>query len=61
MIDKSCLRFDGDEDCNKCTVNGYIFSCPFPCPDYRGFFNNQQAVTPLFSQNSRVNNKKDTK
>ena len=38
MIDKSCLNYDGDEDCNKCCVHGYIFSCPVPCPDYKGFF-----------------------
>lgn len=38
MIDKSCLNFDGDEDCNKCAARGYIYSCPDPCPDYLGFF-----------------------
>ena len=37
MIDKSCLNYDGDEDCNKCCVYGYIFSCLVPCPDYKGF------------------------
>ena len=37
MIDKSCLNYDGDEDCNKCCVHGYISSCPVPCPDYKGF------------------------
>lgn len=38
MIDKSCLNYDGDEDCNKCCVHGYIFSCPDNCADYNGFF-----------------------
>lgn len=45
MIDKSCLNFDGDEDCNKCTKHGYlIYGCPYDCPDYRGFFDDKQAV-----------------
>ena len=38
MIDKSCLNYDGGEDCNKCCKRGYIFSCPSDCPDYKGFF-----------------------
>ena len=42
MIDKSCLNYDGDEDCNKCCVHGYIFSCPVPCPDYNGFFSHDK-------------------
>ena len=45
MIDKSCLNFDGDEDCNKCTKHGYlIYGCPYDCQDYRGFFDDKQAV-----------------
>ena len=38
MINSSCMNYDGDDDCKKCTVNGYIFSCPNPCKDYVGFF-----------------------
>jgi hypothetical protein len=33
MIDKCCLNYDGDEDCNKCCVYGYIYSCPRDCPE----------------------------
>lgn len=30
-FDKCCSNWDGDEDCNKCCVCGYIFFCPDPC------------------------------
>ena len=33
MIDKCCLNYDGDEDCDKCCVYGYIYSCPRDCPE----------------------------
>lgn len=38
MIEKSCMCFDGDDDCNKCVKHGIIYSCPVPCHDYLDFF-----------------------
>lgn len=42
MIEKSCMCFDGDDDCNKCVKHGIIYSCPVPCPDYDDCFGNKQ-------------------
>lgn len=36
MIDYSCLHYDGDDDCKKCCVHGYIYSCA-GCREYDGF------------------------
>ena len=44
MIDFSCLNYDGDEDCHKCCVNGYIFFCPSGCKDYRGFYSHDKPM-----------------
>lgn len=38
MIEKSCMYFDGDDDCNKCVKHGIIYSCPYDCPDYIDFY-----------------------
>ena len=27
MINKSCQFYDGDGDCHKCTIHGYVFTC----------------------------------
>ena len=31
MYYKNCKNFVGDEDCGKCLVNGYIYSCQYSC------------------------------
>ena len=38
MIDKSCMNWVGDDDCNICCIHGYIYRCPMPCKDYDGLF-----------------------
>ena len=43
MIEKSCMNYDGDEDCNKCCKNGYIFDCPADCPDYEDIFGHKKG------------------
>ena len=30
-----CEHDISDEDCYKCGVNGIIFGCPEPCPDFK--------------------------
>lgn len=36
-----CKHFVGDDDCNKCSVMGYIFECPDRCEEYKDFFGRQ--------------------
>ena len=43
MIEKSCMNYDGDRDCNKCCKNGYIYDCPADCPDYVDFFGHKKT------------------
>ncbi len=43
-IDRSCMNFDGDEDCNKCGARGYIYSCPENCPDYLGSYPSKKST-----------------
>ena len=38
MIDKSCWNFVGDDDCNKCIIYGFIYSCPVDCECYEECF-----------------------
>lgn len=33
MIHTNCPYYCGDEDCNKCSVRGYFFSCA-GCEEY---------------------------
>lgn len=44
MIDYSCMNYDGDDDCKKCCVRGYIYDCPIPCEDYVGFFPHDKQI-----------------
>lgn len=37
MIETGCMNYDGDIDCAKCTVYGYIYGCD-GCDDYINFF-----------------------
>lgn len=37
MIYINCIHYCGDEDCNKCGVNGYIFGCE-GCSDYDDYY-----------------------
>lgn len=37
MIETGCMNYDGDRDCAKCTVHGYIYGCD-GCDDYVDFF-----------------------
>ena len=39
MIYADCQNYCGDDDCNKCSVHGYIYGCE-DCPDYKDFFGN---------------------
>lgn len=37
-----CHNFIGDnDDCNRCSVMGYIFECPDRCEEYTDYFGNQ--------------------
>ena len=27
MIDRCCLCYDGDKDCDRCVKHGYIYTC----------------------------------
>lgn len=49
MINCSCMNYDGDDDCKVCAVRGYIYACPDPCPDYRGFFPEAPPPAPQAS------------
>ena len=31
---KDCAHYDGDEDCHKCCLHGFIFNCPSNCKEY---------------------------
>ena len=33
MIHVDCVHYDGDEDCNKCGLCGYFYTCD-GCDDY---------------------------
>lgn len=37
MIECGCMNYDGDQDCDKCTIHGYIYGCE-ECDDYIDFF-----------------------
>lgn len=37
MIETGCMNYDGDIDCAKCTVHGYIYGCE-GCDDFVDFF-----------------------
>lgn len=37
---KHCIHYDGDEDCDKCCVHGYIFNCPSNCKEYLDTWDN---------------------
>ena len=37
MIYDDCIHYCGDDDCNKCSKHGYIFSCD-GCDDYTDFY-----------------------
>ena len=50
MLEISCMHNDSDDDCFKCGVYGYIFSCPNPCPDYKGFFPHDRQEPHWFEQ-----------
>lgn len=37
MINYDCRHYCGDDDCNKCSKQGYFYSCA-GCEDYTNFF-----------------------
>ena len=44
-VNFDCQKFIGDrDDCNRCSVMGYIFDCPAECEDYTDFFGNKPFV-----------------
>ena len=53
MIHYDCQKYCGDEDCNKCSENGYIYSCA-GCEDYIDYFGNTPNKRKEGSNNESI-------